>query len=257
MHSLSGSSVAKPTFPCRLSVSLICLSLLIALSACATSRFTAGDQKNSLPLADRRLIEEVHSVAVAPFYHDDNHWRQLAQEALSTPKLDVIPAGKVDAAGRNTGKDLSTIGPDNRAGVLVKLGRSLQADAVLNGIVISKGDRHELIIQLISSADSRILFWQAADFSFQGERIDPASQRKLISGMLEPLVANAAKRGKPLMTPPVQPKAVEAPEAAPKHAIEQGPKPGSQPRAEKKQKTDRRHEREPKPPAVPEDISPM
>ncbi|MGE5300917.1 MAG: hypothetical protein ACM3MB_08135 [Acidobacteriota bacterium] len=256
MHSLSGSSVAKPPFPCRLSASLICLPLLIALSACATSRFTAGDQKNSLPLADRRLVEEVQSVAVAPFYHDDNHWRQLAQEALSTPKLEVIPAGKVDAAGRNTGKELSTIGPDNRAGMLVKLGRSLQADAVLNGIVLSKGDQLELIIQLISSADSRILFWQAADFSFQGERIDAASQRKLISRMLEPLVANAAKRGKPLMTPPA-PKAVVAPAAAPKQAIEHGPKPGSQPKAEKKQKIDRRHEREPKPPAVPEDISPM
>ena len=257
MHCLSWSSVRRPHFFCRLYAPLVCLFALIALSACATSRFFAGDQKNSLPLADIRLIEEAHSVAVAPFYQDDNHWRQLTQEALSTSKLDVIPADKVDAAGRNTGKDLSIVGPEKRAGALVKLGRSLQADAVLNGIVLPKGDRHELIIQLLSSGDSRILFWQAADFSFPGGRIDPDSQRELISRMLAPLIANAAKRGKPLVTHPVRARSVEAPAAAPKQAIEHGPKPGSQPKAEKKQKIDRRHEREPKPLAVPEDISPM
>jgi TolB-like protein len=253
MHSLSGTSATKPPFFCRLSAGLIYLFLLIALSACATSRFVAGDQKNSLPLADRRLLQEVHSIAVAPFYHDDNHWRQITQEALSAPKLDVISSAKVDAEARNTGRDLSSIGPDDRAGALVKLGRSLQADAVLNGVVLSKGDRNELIIQLISSGDSRILFWQAADFSFKGARIDPDAQRELISRMLEPLVANAAKRNKALMTPPVHRKALEAP----KQAVDEESKPESQPKAEKKQKTDKRHEREQRPPVAPEDISPM
>ncbi len=257
MHPLPGSSVAKQPLFCRLSAFPLYLFIVLALSACATSRFIAGDQKNSLPLADRHLIEEVHSVAVAPFYHDDYHWRQLAQEALSSPRLEVISARKVDTAARDTGRDLSGIGPDGRAGVLVKIGRSLQADAVLNGIVLTKEDRHELIIQLISSADSRILFWQAADFTPRDKHIDLDAQRELISRMLAPLVASAAKRGRPLAAPPAQQKAVEAPMAAPKRQADQEPKPENQPRPERKQKAGKRHEREQKPAVAPEDISPM
>ncbi len=257
MHSLPGSTFAKQPFFCRLSAIPVYLLIVAALSACAATRFSAGDQKNSLPLPDRRLVEEVHSVAVAPFYNDDNHWRELAQETLSAPRIDVISARKVDAAARETGKDLSGFGPDGRAGLLVKLGRSLQADAVLNGIVLSKGNRHELIIQLISSADSRILFWQAVDFTPPGRRIDADVQRELISRMLAPLVANAAKRGRPVMSQPVQPKSVEAPAAPVKRQAAQEPQSGNQPKAEKKQKTGKRHEREHRPPTAPEDISPM
>jgi hypothetical protein len=257
MRSSPGIAITKPPFSCRISALPIYLLMVVTLAACATSRFIAGDQKNSLPLAERRLIEEVHSVAVAPFYHDDYHWRQLAQETLSAPKLEVVSERKVDAAARGTGKDLSGIGPDARGDVLVKLGRSLQTDAVLNGVVLSNGDRHELIIQLISSDDSRILFWQAADFKSKDKLMDPDAQRKLISRMLAPLVANVAKRRKPPAAQPVHLKTLEAPTAAPRRQADQGPKPENQPKAEKRQKAGKRHEREQRPAAAPEDISPM
>jgi hypothetical protein len=216
---------------------------LLLLHACASTQFTAGDQKNSLPLMEKDLIEEVHSVAVAPFFSDRNNWRGSAEETLSIPGLSVVTAD---------GADLSTLGPDNRRDALVKLARSLGADAVLNGVLIPGEDKGEIILQLISTKDSRLLFWQAADFVYKEGPIDPDAQRELLSKMFRPLLANIATREKP---PAPQPSRQPTAETPPK--IDTRPEVEVQPKTEKKPKSDRRHDKGRKPSPSSEDISPM
>jgi len=231
--------------------------LLILLHACASTRFSAGEQKNSLPLLDRDHIEEVHSVVVAPFYRDENNWRQSAQEILSTEKLSVIQAGKVDAAARKGGADLLATEPENRPATLVKLARSLQADAVLNGIILPKNEHREIILQLISSKDSRVLFWQAADFTVKEGPIDGTIQKEFLSKLLAPVLANAARRDKPSIAPvPTHAPKTESPKVEMRQETET-PKDEHQPKAEKKPKADRRHDKGRRPAPATEDISPM
>jgi hypothetical protein len=219
---------------------------LLLLHACASTQFTAGEQKNSLPLMEKGLVEEVHSVAVAPFFSDNNNWKGSAEETLSIPGLSVVTADKAD---------LSTLGPDNRRDVLVELARSLGTDAVLNGVLIPGEDRGEIIVQLISTKDSRLLFWQAADFVHKVGRIDPDAQRELLSKMFAPLLANIAKREKPPAPKPSRQQAAETPPKMDK--IGTKPEIEAQPKAEKKPKSDRRHDRGRKPSPSSEDISPM
>jgi len=217
---------------------------LLLLYACASTQFTAGEQKNSLPLMEKDLIEEVHSVAVATFFGDNNNWKGLAEETLSIPGLSVVTAG---------GTDLSALGPDNRREALVKLGRSLRSDAVLNGVLITGEDRGEIILQLISTGDSRLLFWQAADYTHKGAPIDPYAQRELLSKMFGPLLANIAKREKP-----AAPRTARQPAAeAPRKTDIMPPEPEALPKTEKKPKSDRRQDKGRKPPPASEDISPM
>jgi hypothetical protein len=217
---------------------------LLLLHACASTQFTAGEQKNSLPLMERDLIEEVHSVAVATFFSDSNNWKGLAEETLSIPGLSVVTAG---------GTDLSTLGPDNRREALVKLGRSLRSDAVLNGVLITGVDRGEIIVQLISTKDSRLLFWQAADFTHKGGPIDPNAQRELLSKMFGPLLANIATREKPPAPPPVRQPVAETPRKPDIKPAE----PEALPKIEKKPKSDKKQDKGRKPSPASEDISPM
>jgi hypothetical protein len=250
MRPLSANPVVTP-FLFRASPALpVFLFLLLLLQSCATSQFTAGEQKNRLPVADRMRLEEVHSIAVPPFYRDDYHWERLVREALATPTIAVIPTGRVDAALKEAKKDLSTLDPRLRTDALAKIGRSVRADAVLNGIVLSRGDRRELILQLISSRDSRLLFWQAAEFSLKGSRTVTEGQRRLVLQMLEPLVAHAARRQKPVLPAPT------AAEPAPAETREELPAP-HRPVQEKRHKKDGEREKGPVPAVPPEEISPM
>lgn len=217
---------------------------LLLLNACASTQFTVGEQKNSLPLIEKDLIEEVHSVAVATFFGDGNKWKGLAEETLSVRGLSVVAAG---------GTDLSALGPANRREALVKLGRSLRSDAVLNGVLITGEDHSEIILQLISTRDSRLLFWQAADFTHEGGPIDPNAQRDLLSKMFGPLLANIAKREKPAAYRPVRQPSAETPRKTDIRPAE----PEALPKIEKKPKSDRRQDKGRKGPPVSEDISPM
>ncbi len=216
---------------------------VLLLGACASSQFTAGERKNSLPLIEKGLIEEAHSVAVAPFFGDGSNWKEITEDVLSVPGLSVVSAG---------GADLSALGPDNRRDALVKLGRSVRADAVLNGVVISGADRGEIVIQLFSTKDSRLLFWQAADFTHKRGPIDPNAQKELLARMLGPALANLAKREKPATHHPLQQPAAETRRKADTKPEQEAP-----PKAEKRPKSDRRHDKGRKPPPASEDVSPM
>lgn len=222
---------------------------VLLLHACASTQFIAGDQKNSLPLMEKDLVSEVHSVVVAPFYHDRNNWREVAEQTLSIPGVSVVPAG---------GTDITALDPDNRRDALVMLGRSLKADAVLNGVLFLKEDRCEIVLQLISTKDSRVLFWQAADFTSKEGPMDPVAQKELLLRMLGPVLANVAKRESP-----VKPASLERPLGAAAPKIESGPeaevqpKTELQPKPEKKTKNDKRRDKGRKPSPPSEDISPM
>ncbi len=223
-------------------LSLITALPLLLFYGCASTQFTPGDQKNSLPLIEKDLIEQVHSVAVATFFGDGNNWKGAAEEALSATGLSVV------RADRNA---FATLGPDNRREALVKLGRSLRSDAVLNGVLIEGEGRGEIIVQLISTNDSRLLFWQAADFTYKGGLIDPNAQRELLSKMFGPLLANIAKRKKPPAPHPVLQPAAETPQRTDARQV-----PDTLPKTEKKPKSERRHDKGRKP-AASEDVSPM
>ncbi len=221
----------------------ILIVTLILLHSCSTTQFIAGNPKISMPLIEKDLIEEVHSVAVTPFFSDRSNWRQLAEETLSVTRVSLIPAGDTD---------LSTRGPDDRREILVKIGRSVHADAALNGVLISGENHSEIIIQLISTKDSRLLYWQAADFKQKEGPTDKNSQKELISKMLGPLLANIAKREKSLSPlPPPKPRA----ETQPKQ--EKKPEPQVLPKSEKKPKGEKRPDKGSKPSPPADEISPM
>lgn len=225
---------------------MIAVLPLLLLHACASTQFTSGEQKNSLPLVEKGLIEEVHSVAVAPFFNDSGNWRGSAEETLATPRLSVVTADRAD---------LSALGPDDRRDALVELARSLGTDAVLNGVLIPGEGRGEIVVQLISTKDSRLLFWQAADFVNKGDRIDPNAQRELLSKMFAPLLANIANRERPPAPKPSLQPAAETPPKMDK--MDTKPEIEAPPKTEKKPKSDRRHDKGRKPSPASEDISPM
>ncbi len=256
MRFFSDNFTAGSSFLLRRSPVLTVLLLGLLLQSCATSRFIAGGQKNSLPIADGTRLEEVHSIAVAPFYRDDYHWRELVQEALRSTKVAVVPAGRVDTSVRASKKDLTELAPDLRPETLARIGRSVQADAVVNGLVLPKGDRYELVLQLVSSKDSRLLFWQAAEFSFRDSRSDPDAQRRLIAGMLAPLTSRVAARQRPAPPAPAA-HIAETPSENAKQEAGEPQKKESPVKEEKRQKQDKRRERMPAPAVVPEEISPM
>ncbi len=228
--------------------------LIVLATACATAAFWAGEPKNSLPLPDKTHMEEVHTIAVPPFYGDTVEWRELTQETLSSvgPRLTVIPLQKVDAAAQMK-KELAGSGPDARAEILVRIGRQIHADAVVNGIVLWK-EKPEIILQVISCRDGGVVFWQSADFSIK-EGPSAQGQRELLSQMLGPVKENAGKREKPVPPPPPRPKVEPAPKP------ELNPNSETQhrnetPKPEKKSKADKRRKGS-KPPPSTEDVGPM
>lgn len=225
---------------------IISAFLTLGLHSCASTGFSAGEQKNSLPFMGKELLEDIHTIAVPDFYGNRDSWRETTHEIMSSVKrISVISPSKVDNAVKNSRKDLSVLDTDERFDFMGRLGRTLHADAVINGLVISKDNHNEIILQLISSKDSKILWWQAVEF--RGETPSPSDQKDLLTRMLSPLLAHIGRSEKPA--------SVSAPQQQPKS--EQEPKADTQPKSGTKPKSDKRPDKTPKPSSTPDDIGPM
>ena len=189
--------------------------LLLSMSACASTRVisksSAGEMKNSLPLFDKDAVEETHSVSMPAFYNDNNNWRQLTYEALLFAKIDIVPFEKTEQAVGAGKKKLSLLSPQERADYLGQIGKSLRTDAVINGMVLSKDNRSELVLQLLSSKDSRVLWWQAADLSMKDDTAFQDQQKTLLSRMLSTLIQHIGNKEKPVIAPAKQQPITEEP----------------------------------------------
>ena len=229
-------------------------AVLFSLSACASTGFmpgfSGGEQKNSLPFMGKDMLEEVHSIAVAPFYGDNHKWKEAAYELfISSPKISVVQPEKVERIIREGKKDLSVIEPDDRMDFLSRIGRTLQSDAVLNGVILSSDKQNEIILQLVSSKDSRVLWWQAVEFRFKEGAISLSDQKALLTKMLDPLFPYLGKRTK---TP-------SAPSVKSQSRIEEQPKTDTSPKTDIPSKTGTKSKTDKKPDkgTPPADISPM
>jgi hypothetical protein len=233
-------------------------SVLLFLGGCVSAgqKFSAGEPKNSLPFLAKELIEELHSIAVPPFSGDRLAWHEAAQEVLAqAPKASLIPQKNLDSAIRTTNQDPVLLLPEERIEYVSNLGKSVQADAVLNGIILGREDRYELILQLVSSKDSRVLWFQAADFSFKDNQITKSNQKDLLSSMLSPLLPLLGKREKPVL--PAQSTQEIKHKVEPVQKPEAQQKSDPQPKSDKKTKPSRKPDKGTKPQQEPEDVSPM
>ncbi len=202
------------------------------------------------------LVEEMHSIAVPPFSGDSHAWHEAAQEVIAqAPKASHVAQKKLDSAIKAAKKDPALLSPEERIEYATRLGKSIQADAVLNGMVLSGEDRYELILQLVSSKDSRVLWFQAADFTFKGQQLIKSDQKELLNKMLSPLIPLLGKREKPLM--PAQQKQEIQQKAEPEQKSEPQQKSDQLPRSDKKTKPSKKSDKGVKPELTPEDVSPM
>ena len=223
------------------------------MSACAStsifSKFSAGELKNSLPLFDKDIIEETHSVSIPAFYNDNNNWRELTHETLLFAKVNIAPSEKVDQAIGAGKKKLSLLSPEERTDYLGLIGKSLHTDAVLNGMVLTRDGRSELVLQLLSLKDSRVIWWQAVEFTLTQGTVVQTEQKALLSKMLSPVLQYIGKKEKPALIPvQQQPKIGEQP-AMP------GTEP--QPKTDIKPKPGKKQEKDIKSPAPEDNFSPM
>jgi len=178
--------------------------MLLLLVGCASpgQKFSAGEPKNSLPFLAKDLVEEAQSIAVPPFSGDSHAWHEAALEVMAqSSKSSLIPQKRLDSAIKATKKDPALLSPEERIEYTGRLGRSAHADAVLNGMILIRDNRHELILQLVASRDSRVLWSQAADFSFKDNQIAKSDQKELLNRMLSPLIPLLGKREKPSKRP--------------------------------------------------------
>jgi len=219
------------------------VALLFLLAGCVSmgQKFSAGEPKNSLPFMSKDLVEEMHSIAVPPFSGDSQSWHEAAQEVMAqAPKASLVSQKKLDSAIKTAKKDPSLLSPEERIEYVSRLGRAVQADAVLNGVILSRDDRHELILQLVSSRDSRVLWLQSADFSFKGEQISKTDQKELLHKMLSPLFPLLGSKERPVQ---------------PRQEMQQRTEPDQRP--DKKSKPSRKPGKGVRPEPAPEDVSPM
>lgn len=237
--------------------SIFLFSALLLCSCATTGKASFSDAteiKNSLPFVEKELLSEVHSVVIAPFYDDKDNWNQTALEIMSSSgRISVIQPVKIDSFLKDN-KNLSDIKPEDRAAVLGYAGMSLNADAVLNGIVLKKEDRQEIILQLISSHDSRVLWWQAIEFGSKENPISAYDRNKLLNKALSPLIDHLAKKEKRRDTPPAVQEIQAIPNAEIVPSAESLPKVEPQPKNIIKPKSDRKGIR---PGSTTDAISPM
>ncbi|MGD1074690.1 MAG: hypothetical protein ABR903_01220, partial [Thermodesulfovibrionales bacterium] len=142
--------------------------------------------------------------------------------------------------------------------LLGSLGKSLQADAVLHGVILNKEQSHELILQLISSRDARILWWQAVDIRYRASSPSASDQKALLSKMLDPLISLMGKREKPVLPAETtqEPKKEENPAADSLQQREQS-KDDEQQNSPTKPKADKKLKKTPKPTPPEEEFNPM
>ncbi len=243
-------------YMCRKNIFITAVLLLFAGCASMGQKFYAGDPKNSLPFMAKDLVEEMHSIAVPPFSGDSHAWHEAAQEVIAqSPKASLVSQKKLDSAIKTAKRDPSLLSPEERIEYTGRLGKSIQADAVMNGMVLSREDRYELILQLISSKDSRVLWFQAADFTFKGQQLMKSDQKELLNKMLSPLIPLLGKREKPFI--PAQQKQEIQQKSEPEQKSEPQQKSDQQPKSDKKTKSSKKPDRGVKPELSPEDVSPM
>jgi len=238
---------------------IVIACLFALLSACAStnifSNFSSGELKNSLPLFDKDKIEETHSVSIPQFFNDNNNWTSLTQEILSSAKLSIIPYEKTANAVKAGKKDLHLLSPEERADHLTALARSLHADAVLNGLILNKDSHNELVLQLLSSKDSRVIWWQSVDFSVKHGAVVQNDQKTLLIKMLSPVLQYIGQKEKPLVSPfKQQPKIDALPKIGEQPVV---PKTEPQPKIDIKPKPKKELEKDLESPVPDDDFSPM
>lgn len=251
------------------------LCVLLFLSSCApvvsiypTNKelqplMSAGEPKNSLPFFDKDLAEGLHTIAVPPFLGDRHNWHELAVEVLSSSKkITVTPSDKINAAMKYSKRDLSSLLPEERPAFMAGLGRAIQADAVMNGIILDKEGHNEIILQVFSSNDSRLIWWQAVDVSFKEGALARSEQQKVLSSLLSPFLALAGKREpqpQPQPQPQLRPQLKQEPEPpsglTPK--TDGPPRTETPPAMKPTQKSKKKPHKYQKPLQSPDDISPM
>lgn len=236
-------------------VFLICV--LLSLSSCApagrSQLVSAGEPKNSYPFFDKDLAAGLHSIAVPPFLGDQHNWHGAAIEVLSSSKrISVTPSGKINDTIKNSKEDLSLMRPEKRLSYISGLCRTMHTDAVMNGVILNKQGHIEIILQIISSGSSRVIWWQAVDVSFSEGALSRSEQQKVLSSLLAPFLALAGKK-----EPPAQPvlKQETVPPSAPVPKTEAPTRIEKPPVIKPVQKSDKKPLKEPS--QEPEDISPM
>jgi len=211
--------------------------LIALLPACGitgiSQSVTAGKPKNSIPFFEKSLLQGLHSIAVPPFEGDRQNWHAIAIDVFSSEgKISLVSPEKINAFLRSSAKDLSSLNQEERRVFVARLGRAVQADAVLNGVFVRRGERNEVILQIVSAKDSRILWWQAADLNFSTDSLSPSDQKKVLSSLLAPLMTEMGKTEKPS-------------------------KSESRPASKRVPKAEKRPEKDSKPLRIDDDISPM
>jgi len=224
------------------------------MSAEAPTPMSAGGPKNSLPFFDKDLAEGLHTIAVPPFLGDRHNWHELVVEVLSSSKkITVTPSGEINAAMKYSKRDLSSLLPEERPAFIAGLGRAIQADAVMNGIILDKEGHNEIILQVISSKDSRLIWWQAVDVNFREGALSRSEQQKVLSSLLFPFLALAGKR-----EPQPQPQLKQEPEPPSGLTPESEEPPRTEtPLMKPAQKSKKKPHKYQKPLQAPDDISPM
>jgi hypothetical protein len=233
--------------------------VLVFFAGCAStgnSPQKTGEPKNSIPLFEKSRIGELQSIAVPPFWRDHHNLHETAGKVISSRgNLKVIPSSEIRTALKFSKKDLASVSRDGRTELLSGLGRALQADAVLNGFILKNDRGEELIIQIISSDDARVLWWQAIDLGFP-EDLSISEQSRILEFVLTSFLADAGKKKRPASTPTIrsQPKSEtgssrDSKPEAPAKKKEVQPSPDSKPGPREKSGQNLS--------PVPADISPM
>jgi hypothetical protein len=188
--------------------SVFSLVILSAAFSCVTPGMKAGAVKNSMPVAGRELLEEVHSIAIPAFYGDRQNWKEVSYEVLfSSKRIKVLPPDQVDKVIKAQAPDVASLRSQDRAGALARACKGLPADAVLNGMILQKDEAAELVLQLISLVDGRVLFWQAVDLSPKDGQMEHEAKKAALAEMLAPVLEQAGRRKKQQPAPAaVQPK---------------------------------------------------
>lgn len=241
---------------------VICTMPLLVLGACATAyqKPTALESpKNSLPFFEKDLVEEAHSVSVPPFYMDKQGWRDDVEQLFrSEERVSVTPFERIHRVVVQDKIDLFLLPPERRLEAVAGVGRSVRSDMVMNGIILSGGGRDEIILQLVSSSDGRVVWWQAAEFIAERDIPHSAERKALLTRMLGALVSTMATKVNLSPGPSVLP----GHEAGSRQAeIQSDPeslqKVHTQEKPAPKPRQDKRPKKERKPVPADEDISPM
>jgi hypothetical protein len=229
---------------------LVVVSLVSCLlHACVTTEtkpIQIGEDKNSFPFVEKKTLEEVRVIAIPAFHGDTGAWRETAADILGAVKnVTILRNESVDAASGT----LQALSLEERGSRVSEVGKALKADAALNGVILKREGRREIILQLIAAKEPRILWWQAVDITPGDVGLSLTDQQSVLAKLLKPLQPVLATREKQPEPPPVEPepKVEEPPKPEPiKEPVKQEQK--AAPKSKKKSGAK---------PSKPLDVSPM